>query len=244
MFNTSTISCFTGRSGSLCISIRMHWCLTSQHKLILRVVIGKTLWPGSQNGSISNYLLCAHHKALLCDWTIYTLLRSSVTHARICLPHARNHKRSIRRNVENGPASRIKMADCRVLVSMGRYSYLRNEAIIRKTPNLNTSEHYTETTSMSSLSLSCVSRKHTNTQNNSRNPRCACAPRVNYTILPVSSRNDIVTFSPRVTFTAVSFFLVEVGSNLMMLARSCRTGLCSSMGCYLYFLHGSISAQD
>ena len=138
MFNTSTISCFTGRSGSLCISIRMHWCLTSQHKLILRVVIGKTLWPGSQNGSISNYLLCAHHKALLCDWTIYTLLRSSVTHARICLPHARNHKRSIRRNVENGPASRIKMADCCALVSMGRYSYLRNEAIIRKTPNLNT----------------------------------------------------------------------------------------------------------
>ena len=43
-----------------------------------------------------------------------------------------------RRNAENEPVSRIKMADYRVLVSMGRYSYLRNEAIIRKTPLTNT----------------------------------------------------------------------------------------------------------
>ena len=121
----------------------------------------KTPLESSVSMSSSNKmcLFCAHHKALLCDWTINTLLRRSVTHARISFPHARNHERSIRRNAENEPVSRIKMADCRVLVSTGRYSYLRNEAIIRKMPNLNTSEHYTETISMSSLSLSCASRR-------------------------------------------------------------------------------------
>ena len=121
----------------------------------------KTPLESSVSMSSSNKmcLFRAHHKALLCDWTIYTLLRSSVTHARISLPHARNHERSIRRNAENEPVSRIKMADCHALVSMGRYSYLRYEAIIRKTPFLNTSQHYTETTSMSSLSLSCASRR-------------------------------------------------------------------------------------
>ena len=85
----------------------------------------KTPLESSVSMSSSNKmcLFRAHHKALLCD---YTLLRSSVTHARISLPHARNHERSIRRNAENEPVSRIKMADCRALVSMGRYSYLRH----------------------------------------------------------------------------------------------------------------------
>ena len=35
------------------------------------------------------------------------------------------------RNAENEPVPRIEMADYRALVSMGSYSYLRNEAIIR-----------------------------------------------------------------------------------------------------------------
>ena len=41
----------------------------------------------------------------------------SITHARISLPHACNHKRSM--NAENEPVSRIKMPDYRALVSMG-----------------------------------------------------------------------------------------------------------------------------
>ena len=52
----------------------------------------------------------------------------SVTHARISLPHARAIMSVVyRRYAENEPVSRIKMADYRALVSMGRYSYLRNE---------------------------------------------------------------------------------------------------------------------
>ena len=43
----------------------------------------------------------------------------SVTHARISLPHASNQQRSIRKDPENEPVSRIKMADNRALVSMG-----------------------------------------------------------------------------------------------------------------------------
>ena len=46
------------------------------------------------------------------------------------------------RNAENEPVSRIKIADYRKYI-WERYSYLRNEAIIRKTPFINTSEHYT-----------------------------------------------------------------------------------------------------
>ena len=60
------------------------------------------------------------------------------------------------RNAENEPVSCTKMADYSELVS---YSYLRSEAIIRKTPHSNTSQHDTETASMSSLSLSCASRR-------------------------------------------------------------------------------------
>ena len=69
-------------------------------------------------------------------------------------------------------------------------SYLRNEAVIRKTPNLNTGEHDTETASMPTLSLVASvadegrgnTHSLTHTQDNYRNPRCACAPRVNYSI--------------------------------------------------------------
>ena len=63
------------------------------------------------------------------------------------------------RNAENEPVSRIKMADYSELVSMGRYSYLRNEAFIRKMPNLNTSDHDTEPVSMTSLSRSCATSR-------------------------------------------------------------------------------------
>ena len=43
----------------------------------------------------------------------------SVTHARISLPHASNQQRSLRKDAENEPVSRIKMADNRALVSIG-----------------------------------------------------------------------------------------------------------------------------
>ena len=52
------------------------------------------------------------------------------------------------RNAENEPVSR---ADYRVLVVYS--SYLRNETILRKTPNLITSEHDTETASMLTFRL-------------------------------------------------------------------------------------------
>ena len=55
------------------------------------------------------------------------------------------------RNAENEPVSRTKMADYRALVVYS--SYLRNETIIRKTPNLITSEHDTETASMLTFCL-------------------------------------------------------------------------------------------
>ena len=49
----------------------------------------------------------------------------SITHARISLPHARAIMSIVYgRNAENKPVSRIKMADYRALVSMGRCSYL------------------------------------------------------------------------------------------------------------------------
>ena len=63
-----------------------------------------------------------------------------------------------------------------------RYSYLRSEAIIRKTPNSFWSDHDTEPVSMTSLSRSCATSRlepWTDTHTHS-NPRCACAPRVNH----------------------------------------------------------------
>ena len=99
-------------------------------------------WRNSYAGTGCRHL----HQA-----TAYTTALS-VTHARISLPHASRLVYG-----ENEPVSRIKMADNHALVVWERYSYLRNEAIIRKTPNLNTSEHYTEIGSMPTLSLSCVS---------------------------------------------------------------------------------------
>ena len=74
------------------------------------------VYYGTSNEAVA---FCTHHEALLCDCTIhYTLLKQarSVTHARI--------SRAITsvvygRNAENEPVSRIKMADYRVVVSMG-----------------------------------------------------------------------------------------------------------------------------
>ena len=53
-----------------------------------------------------------------------------------------------------------KMADYCAVEVWERYSlYLRNEAIIRKTPNLFWSQQDTKSVSMSSMSLSYVSRR-------------------------------------------------------------------------------------
>ena len=44
------------------------------------------------------FFVATHHEALLGDCTIPSEAQAlSVTHARICLPHARNQERSIRK---------------------------------------------------------------------------------------------------------------------------------------------------
>ena len=62
----------------------------------------------------SGGFVCTHHEALL------HIRYTCAYNARISLPHARAISVVYGRNAENEPVSRIKMADYRALVSMGR----------------------------------------------------------------------------------------------------------------------------
>ena len=62
------------------------------------------------------------------------------------------------RNAENEPYKNGRLP-CGRNYGNAIASYLRNEAIIRKTPNSFWSQQDTKSVSMSSLSLSCVSRR-------------------------------------------------------------------------------------
>ena len=103
---------------------------------------------------------CTHHEALLYVTALYTLLKLkryiSVTHARRSFTHAWNHERSMRKEC-GGKNGRVKKWPTNEVWE--RYSYLRNEAIIRKTPNKFWSDHDTEPVSMTSLSHSCATSR-------------------------------------------------------------------------------------